>query len=349
MGHRFFWAWAGLLLAAGLFLTAGVASAATTWDVQANGFNKNERVALWAGLSDGSTVSLGETRADASGAVEFTVSAGDTWPAGDVLVVAHGLSSGHETTATFTASGDQVDRAASPSDTSTVTADSTYTYVGTGYKPGERVATWFQYPSERGGDTAAHALADVYADSSGQVTFDFTLASDWEYGQYHITARGTQSGRVTSNTFTFFGTITGYPEYWSITPATTASGGTGWTAEYYDNADLAGTPVLTRVESGIAYDWGLGSPDSSVPVDDFSARWTGTRYVGRAGNYTLTATADDGLRVYVDGNLVLDEWQDQPATTFTETFWLDAGNHTVTVEYYEHTLYAVANVQLTAD
>jgi hypothetical protein len=63
-----------------------------------------------------------------------------------------------------------------------------------------------------------------------------------------------------------------------------------------------------------------------------------------AGTYTFTATADDGIRVWVDGVLIIDAWKNQAATTYTATRTLTAGDHQVKVEYYEASGGAVAKV-----
>ena len=69
---------------------------------------------------------------------------------------------------------------------------------------------------------------------------------------------------------------------------------------------------------------GTGSPAPEVNADNFSARWT--RDVDLApGTYTVTATTDDGIRVYVDGNPVIDQWHDQTATTYSASVPLAAG------------------------
>ncbi|HXG77162.1 MAG TPA: PA14 domain-containing protein, partial [Gaiellaceae bacterium] len=114
-------------------------------------------------------------------------------------------------------------------------------------------------------------------------------------------------------------------------------------ASYYGNTALSGSPILTRCESTIDYDWGDGSPAPGVPADDFSVRWQGT-FDFPAGETTFTATADDGIRVWVDGILVIDAWVDQPPTTYTATRTLSAGAHQVRVEYYERGWGAVARL-----
>jgi type IV pilus assembly protein PilY1 len=65
-----------------------------------------------------------------------------------------------------------------------------------------------------------------------------------------------------------------------------------------------------------------------------------------AGTYTFTVRADDGLRLYVDGKLVLDKWIDQSATTYTVNVPLTAGTHTVVMQYYENTWDATAHLSI---
>ncbi|MGB8645515.1 MAG: PA14 domain-containing protein [Anaerolineae bacterium] len=107
-----------------------------------------------------------------------------------------------------------------------------------------------------------------------------------------------------------------------------------WKGEYYSNQALSGSPALTRNDAAINFSWGTGSPDPSLPIDHFSVRWTQTVYAA-AGTYRLTATTDDGMRVWVDGTVMINAWYDQPPTTYTRDVALAAGNHNVKVEYYE--------------
>lgn len=109
---------------------------------------------------------------------------------------------------------------------------------------------------------------------------------------------------------------------------------TTWQAQYYNNMLLQGTPVLTRSEQAIDYDWGIGSPNAAVSSDEFSARWTSNISV-TAGNYRFTTTTDDGVRVYVDGELVIDQWNVQLATEHTADIPLTAGQHVIVMEYFD--------------
>src|SRR5262249_5564875 len=114
---------------------------------------------------------------------------------------------------------------------------------------------------------------------------------------------------------------------------------------YWNNMYFSGTPVMKRDDGtgALNFDWGLGSPGGScgVPTDNFSARWTRTVYFN-AGTYRFTATADDGVRVYIDGVMYINAWIDQPPTTYNGKVTLSAGNHTVRMDYYEHGYGAVA-------
>lgn len=116
--------------------------------------------------------------------------------------------------------------------------------------------------------------------------------------------------------------------------AATSCASTQWSADFFGGTALAGTPLVSRCDAAVAFDWGVGSPAAGVPADQFSARWTRTDTFN-AGSYTFTATGDDGLRIKVDGMTVVDGWHDQAATTYTGTTTVTAGAHTVVVEYYE--------------
>jgi single-stranded DNA-binding protein len=120
-----------------------------------------------------------------------------------------------------------------------------------------------------------------------------------------------------------------------------------WKGEYFNNMTLSGSPSMTRDDGSgmLNFDWGLGTPSAGcgVPVDQFSARWT--RPVSfAAGRYRFTATADDGVRVWVDGSLKIDQWKVQAATQYTADVDLTAGTHTLTMEYFESVGNAVARL-----
>ncbi|WP_242424047.1 PA14 domain-containing protein, partial [Frankia sp. EI5c] len=107
-----------------------------------------------------------------------------------------------------------------------------------------------------------------------------------------------------------------------------------WAAAYYGGRTLSGTPTQ-QCEAAVDHDWGGGAPGvGALGADNFSVRWTRTETF-QAGPVTFTATADDGIRVYLDDVPVIDEWRDQGPTPFTVDVDVTAGEHTVRVEYYE--------------
>src|SRR4051812_40468267 len=107
----------------------------------------------------------------------------------------------------------------------------------------------------------------------------------------------------------------------------------GLLAEYFDNHDLAGMPVLVRCDPVVHFDWGLGSPAPAVPADSFSARWQGQLTLPLDGSYTFGARVDDGVRLYVDGAQLLDAWQSGGAGPYAASQFFSRGMHTVVVEY----------------
>jgi YVTN family beta-propeller protein len=117
-------------------------------------------------------------------------------------------------------------------------------------------------------------------------------------------------------------------------PAGCPSTTTGWWGQYWTNNSLTGTAALCRADASLSFDWGTGSPDPSIPVDNFSARWTRTADFA-AGDYTFTAGSDDGLRLYIDGTLVLDRWTTRALTYDSITRTLTAGSHTIVMETFE--------------
>ncbi len=114
---------------------------------------------------------------------------------------------------------------------------------------------------------------------------------------------------------------------------------------YFSDKNLT-TQAFQRQDAAINFNWGTGSPGTGVGADNFSVRWEGD-WSFSAGTYRFSTTSDDGSRVYVDGNLVVNHWSDHGATTLTGNISLTAGTHRVKVEYYEAGGDASANVSWT--
>ena len=116
-------------------------------------------------------------------------------------------------------------------------------------------------------------------------------------------------------------------------------------AEYFNNIDPnIGTAVLVRNESSIDYNWGAGSPAAGVNADNFSVRWTGKFKFEEAGVYLFRNRADDGIRTWVDGQPIINEWNDHGATDYGAYLNMTAGEHDIKVEYYDRGADAVAKV-----
>lgn len=121
--------------------------------------------------------------------------------------------------------------------------------------------------------------------------------------------------------------------------------GTGLLARYYANETLSGSPVLIRNDARVDFGWGGGSPDGSVPVESFSARWDGEIEARVNEPLTLIARTDDGVRVWLNGQVVIDQWVLRSAADSTCTFSAEAGQrYRIRMEYYEHTGAAVARL-----
>jgi hypothetical protein len=111
-----------------------------------------------------------------------------------------------------------------------------------------------------------------------------------------------------------------------------------WGVTYYDDIYLTGAPVYLDIDYPgrwkIDRNWGLGSPTTVVPDDNWSGRWQGQWYFD-AGNYLFTLKADDGARLWLDGHQVIDAWRDGQSIHENTFYGIGSGWHTVLVEYYE--------------
>jgi hypothetical protein len=115
-----------------------------------------------------------------------------------------------------------------------------------------------------------------------------------------------------------------------------------WAAAYFAGTGLSGEPLLTRVETSLDHNWGFGSPSSGVPVDDFSARWTQSLSLS-GGLYRFTTYTDDGVRLWVDGRLLISSWRPMRGYR-SATVRLEPGAHDVRMEYYERGGVALARL-----
>ncbi|MCL5667369.1 MAG: PA14 domain-containing protein [Patescibacteria group bacterium] len=167
--------------------------------------------------------------------------------------------------------------------------------------------------------------------------------NDTDYTPQHKTAQDVMASWFGANGNNPAGSQPPDPALTGLSCASPANN--AFTGCYYSSQDFTKL-AFTRTDNAINFDWGGGSPDPKVPVDHFSARWQGN-FNFNAGNYYFTATADDGIKVYVDNNLVLNKFFDQPATTYNFIQDISGGTHLITVEYYENGGNAVAKLSWT--
>jgi hypothetical protein len=112
--------------------------------------------------------------------------------------------------------------------------------------------------------------------------------------------------------------------------------GNGLAGEYYDAMDLTGTKV-SRTDATVNFDWGTGAPHPSIGADTFSVRWTGEVLAPASGTYTFSTRSDDGVRLWINGQLVVNNWTDHAPTTDSGQIALAAGQrYPVRLEYYEN-------------
>jgi len=124
-------------------------------------------------------------------------------------------------------------------------------------------------------------------------------------------------------------------------------------AEYYNTCTLNRmpegirpyiTPIAYRYDGDVNFDWGAGSVLPRVNATNFSARWRGKVHLP-VGRWNIEATSVDGIRVYIDGRLLIDHWHTQPLTTHARMIDLVGREHDIMVEYFHQTGNAACQVR----
>ncbi len=119
----------------------------------------------------------------------------------------------------------------------------------------------------------------------------------------------------------------------------------GLMGEYFNNQELGGVPSTVRIDGQINFDWGRYKPTPQVGENNFSVRWTGKLTPKESGSYQLGITADDGARLYLDGQLLIDVWTSNPTKTVTKEVNLEAGHaYDVRLEYFQYNREAIAKL-----
>jgi hypothetical protein len=132
-----------------------------------------------------------------------------------------------------------------------------------------------------------------------------------------------------------------------IDPGGGGGTGHGLAATYFDNSDLTGATVkrVKRVDSTIDFVWGSASPAVGIGPETFSARWTGEIEPQFSETYTFYTVSNDGVRLWINGVRVVNNWTNHGTTENSGTIALTGGKrYPVTMEYYEDTGNATARL-----
>jgi beta-glucosidase len=112
----------------------------------------------------------------------------------------------------------------------------------------------------------------------------------------------------------------------------------GLHGDYFDNNRLDGSPRLTRTDARVDFGWTLNSPGRGIPFDWYSVRWTGRITIPPSGVKRVGVEANDGYRLYLDGKLLIDDWQKRSYGSRLANVKLAPGSgHDVRLEYFEST------------
>jgi len=171
-------------------------------------------------------------------------------------------------------------------------------------------------------------LTSLFTDTEAPFTFAWNSPPT---GAHRVTARATDSSGATG--FSAFADIT-----------VSVDGPSGFVGEYWPNLAMTGIPQ-TRVDSNIQFDWAAGAPMAGIPNDNFSARWRGRIKAQSTETYTFATETDDGVRLWVNGQLLIDKWVGQATTRWTGTIALQAGQlYDIEMHYFDNALGAVARL-----
>jgi endonuclease/exonuclease/phosphatase family metal-dependent hydrolase len=118
----------------------------------------------------------------------------------------------------------------------------------------------------------------------------------------------------------------------------------GLVGTYFDNANLT-TQKASRVDSTVNFNWGTGSPTTAMGSNTFSVRWTGYVKAKYTQTYTFYTLTDDGVKLWVNNQLIVNDWTNHPAKERMGTIALRAGTaYSIKMEYYDNTGSAVAKL-----
>jgi len=116
-----------------------------------------------------------------------------------------------------------------------------------------------------------------------------------------------------------------------------SEGKPGLTGEYFNNPDLEGTPFLVRKDSIIDFTWFNESPVHGMVHENYSIRWYGNLLAPKTGKYDLYITGDDGFRLFIDDEMLIDVWDQEGWKTEVVSVEFEAGStYSIEIDYYQH-------------
>jgi beta-glucosidase len=111
----------------------------------------------------------------------------------------------------------------------------------------------------------------------------------------------------------------------------------GLRAEYFNNRELKGTPVLVRNDSQVNFEWGAMSPGQGISEDNFSVRWTGKLQAPESGTYQIGIAGNGGMRLVIDNQTVVEELTNRRTRSLNKDITLEAGrSYDIRLEYFEN-------------
>lgn len=265
-------------------------------------------------------------------------------PPGPVGFSANGTNAAKTVTATFTKAGNYtlavtVRDAGGRAAVAAVSVAVEQAVSGVAVSPGRTAVP------DGGSQVFAATALDQFGDPlARQPSFNWAVADGGPgtidaAGMFAAPAGATGSATVVATTSGVAGSATV-----AVAPAVD-SAGTGLVGAYYAKTNFTGASVL-RAGERVNFRFGRGSPHWRIPADRFSARWTGAIEPRFTETYTFSTVSDEGVRLWVDGRLVIDRWDGHTAREHRGTIELVAGfEYDIRVDYYDRTGDAVVRLR----
>jgi beta-glucosidase len=129
---------------------------------------------------------------------------------------------------------------------------------------------------------------------------------------------------------------------WNIIPSkylwTTQGNQTqeGLTAQYFNGIEFGNNPTLQRIDKTINFHWTISTPDQAINPEFFCAKWTGNIIAPKTGTYKIGLSGNDGFKLYINNQLIINNWDKQSFHTSLVDYNFTAGNnYPIRVEFKE--------------